>query len=89
MPNKSMNSHSNKGSSTNKGSHADQGSPSMNLRSRSQGAGKGNSSQGKGYSSQSKGMPMGNQTKKGCFPKLFVLLLPFVAAGAYLFLRPI
>ena len=28
----------------------------------------------------------GGNTKKGCFPKLFMLLLPFVAVGTYLFL---
>lgn len=27
------------------------------------------------------------KTKDGCFPKLFVLALPFIAFGAYLFLR--
>ena len=30
----------------------------------------------------------GNKSKNGCFPKMFMLLLPFTAVGAYLFLRP-
>jgi hypothetical protein len=29
----------------------------------------------------------GNKSKDGCLPKLFTLLLPFIAAGAYLFIR--
>jgi hypothetical protein len=28
-----------------------------------------------------------NKSKSGCFPKLFMLLLPFIAVGAYLLLR--
>jgi hypothetical protein len=34
-----------------------------------------------------KKMAGGNKSKNGCFPKLFMLLLPFMAVGAYLFLR--
>lgn len=34
-----------------------------------------------------KKMDGGNAPKNGCFPKLFMLLLPFVAAGTYFFLR--
>ena len=30
----------------------------------------------------------GKKSKDGCFPKLFMLVLPFVAAAAYLFLKP-
>jgi len=29
----------------------------------------------------------GNKSKSGCFPKFLMLLLPFMAIGAYLFLR--
>ena len=29
----------------------------------------------------------GGSKKNGCFPKLFMLVLPFIAVGAYLFLR--
>jgi len=29
----------------------------------------------------------GSRSKNGCFPKLFMLCLPFTAVGAYLFLR--
>ena len=29
----------------------------------------------------------GDQTKKGCFPKLFMLLLPFIAVGTYFLVR--
>jgi hypothetical protein len=32
-------------------------------------------------------MPKDSKSKNGCFPKLFILLLPFIAAGAYLLLR--
>ena len=37
--------------------------------------------------SQKKGWPNGSKSKDGCLPKLFVLLMPFIAFGAYLFLR--
>jgi hypothetical protein len=29
----------------------------------------------------------GNNSRNGCFPKLFMLLLPFMAVGTYLLLR--
>ncbi len=29
--------------------------------------------------------PKANKSKNGCFPKVFMLLLPFTAVGAYLF----
>jgi hypothetical protein len=41
----------------------------------------------KGMDDRIKGMAGGNKSKSGCFPKLFMLLLPFVAVGAYLSLR--
>ena len=34
-----------------------------------------------------KKMTEANKSKDGCLPKLFMLLLPFMAAGAYLMLR--
>ncbi len=34
-----------------------------------------------------KKMARGNKSKNGCSPKLFMLLLPLMAAGAYFFLR--
>jgi hypothetical protein len=38
---------------------------------------------------EGKGMGKGNNdnAKNGCFPKLFMLLLPFMAVGTYLLLR--
>ena len=32
-------------------------------------------------------LPGGKETKKGCFPKVLMLLLPLMTAGAYFFLR--
>ena len=32
-------------------------------------------------------MTEANKSKDGCLPKLFMLTLPFIAAGAYLVLR--
>ena len=41
-----------------------------------------------GYSRNIRARQIAKNTKKsGCVPKLFVLLLPFVAVGTYLFLR--
>jgi hypothetical protein len=34
-----------------------------------------------------KSMAEGGKSKDGCFPKLFMFLLPFLAAGTYFFLR--
>jgi hypothetical protein len=34
-----------------------------------------------------KKMTEGSKSKNGCFPKLFMLILPFIAAGTYFFLR--
>lgn len=34
-----------------------------------------------------KGMAGGNKSRSGCTPKLFMLLLPFTALGAYFFIK--
>ena len=34
-----------------------------------------------------KSLASGGKTKNGCFPKLFLLLLPFLAAGSFLLFR--
>lgn len=61
---------------------------------RSRQGGARNSSRGEGsdekggYSRTIRARQVAKNTKKsGCVPKLFVLLLPFVAFGTYLFLR--
>lgn len=64
-------------------------SPSAKHSARNRGGGKGS---GKAGGSRNKiprtGMTGGKEfKKKGCAPKSFMLLLPFIAAGAYLLLR--
>jgi len=38
--------------------------------------------------SPKKGWLTNSKSKDGCFPKALMLLMPFIAFGAYLFLRP-
>jgi len=63
-------------------------SPSKSHGAQSQGKGKASGSAGGSWKKVSgPGMAGGNKTKDGCFPKLLTLLLPFIAIGAYFFLR--
>ena len=61
-------------------------STSMKQGAKSKGGSKGS---GKASGSWKKipGMNGGSKSKNGCFPKVFMLLLPFIAVGSYLFLR--
>jgi hypothetical protein len=43
---------------------------------------------GFGQKEQGNMMKESGKTKDGCLPKLFMLLMPFIAVGAYLLLRP-
>ena len=40
-----------------------------------------------GYSKNIRARQTAKNTKSGCAPKLFVMLLPFIAIGTYLFLQ--
>ena len=47
-----------------------------------------NSGEASGYQQKIRGKKLAEGNKKsGCFPKLFMLLLPFMALGTYLLLR--
>jgi len=70
-------------------SHKATGSSSMNARSRKSSPG-GSTTSGSGHrrkSQRSWTAGGGNLTKGGCLPKLFILILPFLAVGAFLFTR--
>ena len=69
--------------------HKATGSPSMNARAHKSSR-SGSTANGTGHHKRSKrGWTAGggNLTKGGCLPKLFILILPFLAVGAFLFTR--
>jgi hypothetical protein len=64
-------------------------SHSIHNRARNPGRKEGaNNAGGYGQKEQGQMMKEGSKTKDGCLPKLFMLLMPFIAVGAYFFLRP-
>jgi hypothetical protein len=76
-----------------KGRKAERGGPSgMPGGSRSSGGGGGKKRGGgdderSGYGQKIRARQIAKNTKGGCAPKLFMLVLPFVVAGTYFWLR--
>jgi hypothetical protein len=68
--------------------HKTTGSHSMNARTpRSRRSEQSTHRSGHRGKSQGHLMPGGNLSRGGCLPKLFILILPFIAVGAFLFTR--
>jgi hypothetical protein len=77
-----------KETATRKENRANKESPSIQNRAQNPGRKDGfNNVSGYGQKEQGKMMKEGSKSKDGCLPKLFMLLLPFITAGAYLLLR--
>ena len=85
MPSHAKKEHSSKQPPTQKSGRDEQPHNLSGRQKRSQEEGSDN---GSNYRQQirEKRLAEGNK-KNGCFPKLFMLLLPFAAVGTYLFLR--